>query len=423
MFRPGKIRTFLLISVGVGFIMGVIFPLFASIFTIYKNENSKMLFTISCILAGLTVGIISYMVAKVTLISSIEKMYIHFQHITNGDLTRRLHIKGEDEISRLSEEFNTMTGSLESIIKTIINESKNISISTYNSDLDISNLNSQITEVTETTRVLSVDMEKTATSTSEISDIFNEIGASIETIANKGQDGSKIVSEISNRAKQLKLSAVNSREGASKLYNLTHEKLLEAIKGSKSVEQIGILTESILQITSQTNLLALNASIEASRAGEAGKGFAVVADEIRKLAEDSKKTVSEIQKMATSVLASVDNLVSSSKGILDFIDKQVIKDYDVFVNTGEQYNNDANVVSEMIMEFSAASQQLTAFVQTVINSANEISYSTENSSFGTQNIAGKMTIVSEKAEDVKKQMYEVRKSTENLVQIVSKFDI
>ncbi|MEG0440668.1 MAG: methyl-accepting chemotaxis protein, partial [Solibacillus sp.] len=77
--------------------------------------------------------------------------------------------------------------------------------------------------------------------------------------------------------------------------------LEEAMENSKVVTQINVLSESIMQISSQTNLLALNAAIEAARAGEAGRGFAVVADEIRKLAEESKNTVIEIQGITEKV--------------------------------------------------------------------------------------------------------------------------
>ena len=67
------------------------------------------------------------------------------------------------------------------------------------------------------------------------------------------------------------------------------------IEKSKAVEEINILTDNILSITSQTNLLALNANIEAARAGEAGKGFAVVAGEIGKLAMDSAQAANQIR--------------------------------------------------------------------------------------------------------------------------------
>ncbi len=73
---------------------------------------------------------------------------------------------------------------------------------------------------------------------------------------------------ISDRANELRTKAVFSKETANNIYETTQKKLFDAIERSKEVEKIGVLSESILQITSQTNLLALNAAIEAARAGE-----------------------------------------------------------------------------------------------------------------------------------------------------------
>ena len=74
------------------------------------------------------------------------------------------------------------------------------------------------------------------------------------------------------------------------------------------MERINVLSDAILEIASQTNLLALNAAIEAAQAGDSGSGFAVVAEEIRKLAENSKETATEIQSVTQQVLESVHHL-------------------------------------------------------------------------------------------------------------------
>jgi methyl-accepting chemotaxis protein len=423
MSKIGEIKKFLFISIGVGFLIGLIFPFYASIFMVYKKESLILPFFFSCIAAGIFVGAVSYMVARLTLISSIKKLYKHFDNISNGDLTKRLYIDGNDDISKLSKDFNSMTEALKAIIVQLLNESKQIYKLTDNTSSNISYLNSQIENVSATTEQLSAVMKATSLSTEEMSTAFNNIKTVVESIANKELEGVQIASEINNRANQLKTSAIASKNSVTKVYETTELKLLDAITKSKSVEEINILSESILQIASQTNLLALNAAIEAARAGETGKGFAVVAEEIRKLAEESKDTVSEIQKITITIIDTVNNLVSSSKEILAFINNQVIKDYDVFVNTGEQYTQDAITVSNMLSDFSSTSQHLTASIETIVESVNKISTENEEAASETNNISEIMNIILKKTYNVNNQTDEVRKSVKRLVDMVSKFKV
>ena len=91
-----------------------------------------------------------------------------------------------------------------------------------------------------------------------------------------------------------------------------------------------------MEISNQTNLLALNASIEAARAGESGRGFAVVATEIGNLADNSKTTVTEIQKITTDVVDAVRELSSGTINLIEFMDGTVINDYNSFVNVGDE---------------------------------------------------------------------------------------
>lgn len=423
MFKQGQIRKFLFASIGFGTITGIIFPLFASIFTDYKSGQHKVAFVILCIVAGITVGLVSYFVANLTLIASIKKLHNHFDNISKGDLTNRLYIRGNDEISKLADAFNVMAESLKVIVTEIKNESMNINEFTDRSKLNVEILNEQITEVTKATQEISSDMEETSASTGEINEALSRIGDSIKVIASKTRVGTKMVSDIADKATGLKSEAVDSRTSTTRIYEESEKKLRQAIEKAQSVEKIVMLSEAIMNINSQTNLLALNASIEAARAGEAGKGFAVVADEIRNLAESSEKTVVEIKNITDIVLEVVNNLSSSSKELLSFINNQIVKDYDKFVITGEQYNNDAELMNELMVYFSLVSEELTVSMNTAIESVGSISQSNEEAVFSNNKIAGNMLEVSEKSKNVSRETEKIKSIASTLSELAATFKV
>lgn len=106
---------------------------------------------------------------------------------------------------------------------------------------------------------------------------------------------------------------------ANEVHMEIEKSLKRALEDAKVVEQIQVLSSSIMEITAQTNLLALNASIEAARAGEAGRGFAVVAGEIGNLAVQSRQTVEKIQEVTKSVTGAVGNLTKDAEKLLDYV--------------------------------------------------------------------------------------------------------
>ena len=110
----------------------------------------------------------------------------------------------------------------------------------------------------------------------------------------------------------------------------------KAIEGSKAVEKINELTNTIMEISSQTGLLALNASIEAARAGEAGRGFAVVATEIGSLADQTSKAIADIGNIVKAVNEAVGNMTECLSETTGFLETTVLEDYKEF----EQVEND-----------------------------------------------------------------------------------
>lgn len=274
-----------------------------------------------------------------------------------------------------------------------------------------------------TTQQLSAGMEETAASSEEITATISEINSSVDAITNKVKSGAAISGQITVRANSLKSEALESTRNTKTIYDNVKLKMEEAIKESNAITQISVLADTILSITSQTNLLALNAAIEAARAGEAGKGFAVVADEIRKLAEQSSATASGIQGIVKSVYSSVGHMKESSESILDFVDRNVLKDYEKLAGVGEQYNSDAEYINNLMAEFETSASQLDIAVSSIATAMNEVAATVNESAKGIQDIAEKTT------EIVDKTVVETRLADENsqgakvLLELVERFKI
>lgn len=347
-------------------------------------------------------------------------------NISTGDFTKEVpkkFLKRKDEFGVLANSIEIMQNSIRDVIHSVMDEAANVTQVIDNAISSISGLNEQIEDVSATTEEMSAGMEEMAASAEEMNATSSEIDRAVESIAAKAQDGAAAAESISEKAKTLRENFIASRDSAERIFVGVKEKLEKALAEAKAVEEINVLAEAILQITSQTNLLALNAAIEAARAGEAGRGFAVVADEIRKLAENSSKTVTQIQEITQTVIQSVENLSSSSNELLNFVASDVGRDYNTMLNATEEYNNDAESIAELVADFSATAEELAASMQNMIKAINEITASNSEAAEGTQNIAQKTTVVVEKSNDVLMQANITKESARKLNETVAKFKV
>lgn len=396
-----------------------------SIKDIEKSITNTIILILLTIMGVIIASVIVWIYVTKNIVKPITTMLSKLKTMANsgGDLTQHIDFISKDEIGELAKNFNLMQDSFRKIIRVIIDESRNVENKVKKTNENIGQLFLLIEDVYSTTEEISSGMEETAASTEDVRRVAADIELDIESIATKAKNEAEESLLIKERAMELKNKAVYSKEMAAKINSKTQDRLLEAIEKSKEVEKINILSEAILQIASQTNLLALNAAIEAQRAGESGKGFSVVAEEIKKLAEDSKNTVSQIKNINNIVVGTVQNLVTTSEDMIEFINTQVINDYEMIVKTGEQYSNDATMINNMTTHFSEKSNKIMISMETVVESVSQITNANNESAKGTNDITEKMNTLSEKSDNVMKLGKEVNISINKLVGMVNNFNV
>lgn len=339
-----------------------------------------------------------------------------------GDISQKLLAK-QDEIGVLAHSIEKMQSAMRTMMKSVVDESAKVSEMLNTINKDMNNLNESIEEISSTTEELSAGIEETAASSEEMNATSIEVEKAIESMAMKAQEGAATVGKVSEMSDEMKQKAISSKHEALEIYSRTKVSMQSAIEQSKAVEQINELSNTILDITSQTNLLALNAAIEAARAGEAGRGFAVVAEEIRKLAEDSKTSVSRIQEVTHQVYSVVNDFSASSMEIMEFIDKKVMNDYEGLVQSSERYNELSVVINDIVMDFSSTSQELLASIQNMVMAISHITTASNEEAMGATNIAQRAETIVHMADNVVKLAAQSNEKSETLINLVRQFKI
>ncbi|OSA98758.1 UNVERIFIED_ORG: methyl-accepting chemotaxis protein [Clostridium botulinum] len=392
------------------------------------NQNmiqTNILFLCIAVIMVLAISIIIIKnVRKIT--NPIEESAKYLEEIGKGNFIIEInnkYLERPDEIGIIINGIQDMKNALVNLIYKIKDESTSIENEVDNVIEDVNVLNTNLEDISAATEELTASVEETAATTDEMALTSKEIEKAIISIANKSKEGADNAKEISKRANTTKENVVISKNKANDIFITTKGKLEEAIESSNVVNQINILSDSIMKITEQTNLLALNAAIEAARAGESGKGFSVVAEEIRKLAEQSKQTVLEIQDVTGKVTGSVNNLSGSANELLKFVSTDIDEDYKTMLKVADLYNEDAKAVGYIVTEFNDIAQELMYAMKNIMQSIEEVSQASEQGAIGTAGIANRTCEVNNKSVEVVQEVSKTKEHIDKLREEISKFRI
>lgn len=391
-------------------------------FTSYVT-NKRTTFIISTIIEGAVVVFLLILII-LSIIKPLKKCISSIGVMEQGDFSQALGtalLKRRDDFGKLAGSIESMRTEMNGLIGEVKSQATEITGMVQEIDTNIQALDEEIENVSATTEELAAGMQETAASSEEINAMSHEIESAAKSIATRSQDGAMEADDIRDRAVSIKKTTTENDKRTKAIHAEINEGLTKALEDIKVVDQIGVLAESIMEITGQTNLLALNASIEAARAGEAGKGFAVVADEIRVLAEQSKAAVVHIQDVTKNVVESVTNLADGAKKLLEFVGTDVVDSFAGFSDMADSYSNDAGSIDGLVTDFSASSEQLLASINGVMDAIGEVSKAATEGATGTNDIAEKTGVVVEKAAEIKEKAEAAHAAADRLQKNVEHF--
>ncbi|MDW3211196.1 MAG: methyl-accepting chemotaxis protein [Reichenbachiella sp.] len=260
--------------------------------------------------------------------------------MSKGDLTVRYSEDSNGQIKTLSDNLNTALDNLNEVLSKISQNAEVVNDSTSEMNLSSDEMNRSMNEIATATDQMSQGAQNQVVKVDQSSILVDSILRSIDDMGHRSE-------RIYHSAKH---GVNSSTQGVEMVKNVEKNMLNIILLTSKTSETVKTLKDRskeisgvlrlINEIATQTNLLALNASIEAAQAGDAGRGFAVVAEEIRKLADSSRSSVREIEKL----IKDVQDGTSAAA--------QAIEDMNASVADGEKTSLKAREVFEQMEESS-----------------------------------------------------------------------
>ncbi|WP_313892544.1 HAMP domain-containing methyl-accepting chemotaxis protein [Psychrobacillus sp.] len=335
-------------------------------------ETGGITFIVILAIAGILIGVVvSYFISK-SIANPVKKVTAGLAEIANGNLAvESIHIKNKDEIGDMATTFNRMSSDLRNIVTSVRDSSMQLAANAeeLSASSEESLASSQMVAKSAEAQMATSEeqvrhMDTSVNSMTELSQGVGQISVGNEEMLHAADDVTKLVKKgsavVSDVANQMDTIHTTFKDTTEIMNNM-----------AKHSEEIQTVTSLITAISEQTNLLALNAAIEAARAGEYGKGFAVVAEEVRKLAEQSKNSASEIETMVQVIQSASSDAVKAITIGGDRVEEGLAKTTES-LQVFKEIESAVGGVGVKVESTSAAIEQIQAMAESVSEGSLEV---------------------------------------------------
>ncbi len=371
------------------------------------SDLAKLLYTILAVFL-IVLAIVSLVVSITVrrMLKPVKSLTQVLTTIADGDFTVSINTRGNDEIALMSRSLGDFVEIMREVIQ------------------DIHNVSDQLSNSSDTTKAiagaLNVASESQAESMGDVQVTIDQVAGGVQDLAEHAATLSGVVTATTKKGEDALINMQQTVDVASRGRNdmqtvgSTMDTIVESIKQLKdivtevgaSTERINSMVTLISDIADQTNLLSLNAAIEAARAGEAGRGFAVVAEEIRKLAETSAGSASQITHIIEQISVEVNDMIDQTAQSVSYIEensRQVTASCQVFESIYRNVSDTGQMLTDIVREINQVDDVATniaALSQEQSASTAEIQASTETLSDASLQFSNDSRKVSQSADEV-----------------------
>lgn len=340
-------------------------------------DTIKKILIISLVLAFAAMNLVIFIVFR-SLLRPVRAMKQVVDEIAKGKVNTFIEVRTADEIGSIADEINTLIESLQKLLRSMKH--------------DVQVLNNSIQDLT--------------TSSQEISTTSNEQAAAVKEIVSTMEDSDSLAKSIEKKIEEVTKIALETKSTVDKgvgTIDLSRAKMdeikqsnSETITGIRSLgEKINAIWEIVNIINSiadQTKIIAFNAELEASAAGEAGKNFQIVASEIRRLADSTVSSTSEIKTKINEIQHSSDNLIIASEDGTEKIEegstltRELFTTFQEILETSEISAQSAEDINTSIKQQVSAFEQILQTLKQISEGINNFAISTKSTTEISQNL-------------------------------------